>query len=59
MKCKTNFVIKIVKVYICVKTRVDFFLRLNAFILLINSRLIFDSIFNFFHLYSKSSSFHY
>ena len=59
MKCKMNFVIKIVKVYICAEARASFFLHLNAFILIINSRLMFDSIFSFFYLCSKLSFFHY
>ena len=54
-----DFIIKIINIYIYVKARANFFLRLNAFILLINSRLIFNSIFNFFYLYSKLLSFYY
>ena len=54
-----NFVIKIIKIRIYAEARVGFFLRSNAFILLINLRSMPDSIFNFSHLCSKSSFFHY
>ena len=51
MKCKMSFIIKIVKLYIYVKTRINFFLYLNAFILIIDSRLMFDLMFNFFFMF--------
>ena len=56
---KTRFfvkiaIVKIVKIRTNNKTRSNYnCLRSNALTLLIKSRLIFDSMFNFSHLYSK------